>query len=63
MQCRKEDNIKNCPCTHISCPRRGICCLCIKHHRENDELPACYFSTTQEKTYDRSIDNFIKHRK
>ena len=62
MECKKEQNLKNCNCTY-SCPRKGICCECIKHHRENGELPACYFSKDQEKTYDRSTGYFIKNNK
>jgi len=63
MECRKEKNLKDCPCTYKGCPRKGICCECIKYHRENDELPACYFSPDVEKTFDRSIENFIKTKK
>jgi len=40
-----------------------MCCECVKHHREKGELPACYFSTETEKTYDRSIENFIRDQK
>ncbi len=61
MDCKKEQNLKNCACTY-DCPRKGLCCECIKHHREKNELPACYFSKDQEKTYDRSIDFFIENR-
>jgi hypothetical protein len=32
----------------------------VKHHREKNALPACYFSEAAEKTYDRSIENFIR---
>jgi len=60
MECKREQNLKGCPCTYPDCPRKGICCECIKHHREKGELPACYFSKEAEKTYDRSIENFIK---
>ncbi len=60
MQCKKDDNLKNCPCSYPGCPRKGICCECIKHHRENQELPGCYFSEQAEKTYDRSINKFIE---
>lgn len=59
MECMKEKNLANCNCTS-SCAKKGICCLCISHHRENNELPACYFSAAGEKTYDRSIENFIR---
>jgi len=61
-ECKKEINSKNCPCTYPGCPRKGICCDCIRYHRKSDELPACYFSPEIEKTYDRSIKNFIKNQ-
>jgi hypothetical protein len=32
----------------------------VKEHRERGELPGCYFSPEAEKTYDRSIERFIK---
>ncbi|MDD5005454.1 MAG: DUF6485 family protein [Candidatus Omnitrophica bacterium] len=56
----KEINLKNCNCTYITCSRKGVCCECITYHRENNQLPACYFSPSAEKTYDRSVDNFIR---
>ncbi|MFQ5648082.1 MAG: DUF6485 family protein [Candidatus Zixiibacteriota bacterium] len=58
--CKVEENLKDCPCTHMSCPRRGVCCECIKHHREKGQLPACYFPPEVEKTYDRSIEKFLE---
>ncbi|HDZ85684.1 MAG TPA: hypothetical protein ENH35_04015 [Candidatus Moranbacteria bacterium] len=61
MECKREENKKSCPCTH-DCSRRGICCECIRHHQERDELPGCYFSAETEKTYDRSVDKFISDR-
>lgn len=63
MECKKEENLKNCPCTYSSCSRKGICCECIKYHREKGELPGCYFSKEAEKTYDRSIEKFIEDNK
>lgn len=63
MDCQQKNNLKNCPCTYPDCSRKGICCECIKHHRINNELPACYFSTEAEKTYDRSIKKFIEDYK
>lgn len=59
MNCKKEQNLKNCPCTY-SCDKKGVCCECIKYHLSRKELPACYFSAEAEKTYDRSIEKFIK---
>ncbi len=63
MECQKEENFKICPCTYSGCPRKGICCECIKYHLVNDELPACCFSKEAEKTYDRSIKRFIENYK
>lgn len=60
MECQRENNLKTCPCTYPGCPRKGLCCECIKHHRKAGELPACYFSAEAEKTYDRSIEKFIE---
>ena len=45
------------------CPRHGNCCQCVRHHRAKDQLPACYFTPDEEKTFDRSIAFFLKSRK
>lgn len=66
MDCKKSQNLKSCTCTYPGCPRRGICCECIKYHRENNELPGCFFSLISkqaEKNYDRSIESFVKNWK
>lgn len=63
MECRKEKNLKECNCSYPGCPRKGICCECIRHHRKAGELPACYFDAKAEKTFNRSIDYFIKLKK
>ena len=59
MECKKEINQKNCNCSY-PCSKKGICCECVKYHRENGEIPGCFFSQDIEKTYDRSIAKFIK---
>ncbi len=61
MYCKQKENLKDCPCTYPDCPRKGMCCECVKHHREKGELPACYFSPEVEKIYNRSIESFIKN--
>lgn len=63
MECKKEQNLKNCPCTYEGCPRKGICCECIKYHRDSGELPARYFSKEAEATFDRSLENYLKDKK
>jgi len=63
MECKKDQNKKGCPCTYEGCPRKGICCECLKHHLQNKELPACCFSKEAERSYDRSFENFAKDRK
>ncbi|MCD6549167.1 hypothetical protein J7K41_00425 [Candidatus Micrarchaeota archaeon] len=61
MECvNRERNLSTCPCTYELCPRKGICCECIRYHLSRGELPACAFSKEAERTYDRSIERFIK---
>lgn len=59
MKCTQEKNTKDCPCTYQGCPRKGICCECLKHHLGKKQLPACCFSKETESTYDRSFEAFI----
>lgn len=58
MECKKEINKANCKCSY-PCSNRGMCCECVKSHRENNEIPGCFFPKEAEKTYDRSISYFI----
>ncbi len=60
MECKKDENKLGCTCTYTSCHNRGICCDCVRSHRENGEIPGCFFTAAGEATYDRSIANFIK---
>ena len=55
-----EKNMAVCNCTYEPCSRKGYCCECIAYHRQAGELPACYFSNTDERTWNRSISFFIK---
>jgi len=59
MECKKEQNLKNCNCTY-PCAKKGMCCDCISYHRLRKELPACYFPADAEKTYDRSFKYFVE---
>jgi len=59
MECKKDKNAQNCNCSY-PCSKHGICCDCLAYHRRNGELPACYFPTDAEKTYNRSIEYFIE---
>lgn len=56
----QRNNTRDCNCTYGGCSRKGICCECISYHRSNKELPACFFTAEDEKTYDRSISKFTK---
>lgn len=61
MDCPKIDaNLNKCNCTYEPCERKGKCCECIKYHKYSNELPACFFDTSTERTYDRSYEMFIK---
>lgn len=64
-ECRIDRNKTNCNCTYEPCGRKGVCCECILYHRRNGELPACYFPKEVEKTFNRSIEAFMKtyHKK
>ncbi len=62
MDCvNKKKNLENCNCTYPGCPKKGMCCECIRYHREKGELPACFFSKEDENTYNRTIEFFIKN--
>jgi hypothetical protein len=39
----RERNLAGCNCTYEPCGRKGICCECIRYHRNAGELPACFF--------------------
>lgn len=60
MKHLKEENLGRCPCTWEGCPRKGVCRECLRYHLERNEVPACFFSKGEERSYDRSIKNFIK---
>lgn len=59
-KCTAEQNKQNCTCTYTSCGRRGICCECVSYHKKKGEIPGCLFPADAERTYDRSIANFVK---
>ncbi len=60
VECRQEQNKVDCPCTYPGCPRKGLCCECLKHHLASKELPGCCFSQEGEATFDRSFERVIK---
>ncbi|ADN02452.1 DUF6485 family protein [Spirochaeta thermophila] len=57
--CTIDKNKARCNCTY-PCSRKGICCECLAYHRSMGELPACYFPPEAEKTYNRSIEYYLK---
>ena len=60
MECNIEANKAKCPCTYEPCSRKGKCCECIQYHKRLGELPGCLFPPEVERTYDRSIERFVK---
>ncbi len=60
MECKKDFNLKNCTCTYSPCPNKGICCECLRYHWSMKQLPGCLFPPEAERTYDRSLEYFIK---
>lgn len=57
-KCSNSTN-RDCNCSY-PCEKHGICCECVAYHRKKRQLPACYFPDEAEKTYDRSIEHYIK---
>jgi len=60
MECKQEQNRNRCNCTYDPCPRKGICCECLRYHLEMRQLPGCCFPDDAERTYDRSFEHFAR---
>ncbi|NIO21863.1 MAG: hypothetical protein GTN76_14315 [Candidatus Aenigmarchaeota archaeon] len=61
MECPNRDkNLEECTCSYPGCKRKGMCCECIRHHREAGEMPGCLFPPEAEKTFDRSVRKFVE---
>ena len=60
MECNKERNLQGCNCTYDPCSRKGVCCECLRYHWRMRELPGCLFPDDAERTWDRSLDNFVR---
>ncbi|TET29368.1 hypothetical protein E3J68_01860 [Candidatus Aerophobetes bacterium] len=60
-KCENQKQIRaDCSCTYEPCSRKGICCECIKYHWGAGELPGCLFPPEVERTYDRSLECFVR---
>ena len=59
IECKEEENKSTCNCSY-PCNKKGFCCECLSYHWNRKEVPACFFPRDIEKTYNRSIENFIK---
>ena len=60
MECKESTNLQQCNCTYEPCPRKGVCCECVRYHLRNRELPACFFTAETEATFDRSFEHFAR---
>ena len=58
-ECNTSKNLKHCNCSYEPCSRKGKCCECLQYHMRMDEVPACFFPDNVERTYNRSVANFI----
>lgn len=64
MDCQnKAKNLDFCNCSYPSCPRKGLCCECLRYHLANSQMPACFFPEEAEKTYDRSVEHYLSLKK
>jgi Domain of unknown function (DUF6485) len=62
MDCISTQTKKHCTCTYTACDKRGNCCKCVAYHQASGEIPGCFFTPAGEKTYDRSLANFLRDR-
>lgn len=62
MECVATTSRQHCTCTYADCDKRGNCCKCVQFHLQRQEIPGCFFSPAGERSYDRSLANFIKDR-
>jgi hypothetical protein len=60
MECAETGNRKDCNCSYDPCPRKGVCCDCLRYHLASRQLPGCCFSDEAEQTYDRSFEHFAR---
>jgi hypothetical protein len=58
--CTEERNRKDCTCSYEPCARKGLCCDCLRYHWRKGQLPGCLFPADVERTYDRSVERFIR---
>jgi hypothetical protein len=62
MECISSKTIEHCTCTYSTCDKRGNCCKCVLYHRDKGQIPGCFFTAEGERSYDRSLENFLKDR-
>jgi hypothetical protein len=60
MECNAKKNQGHCNCSYEPCERKGKCCECLQYHLAMQELPACCFPDSVERTYDRTFERFAK---
>ncbi|MBN1700238.1 MAG: hypothetical protein JW881_22190 [Spirochaetales bacterium] len=58
--CNIAKNRSHCNCTYEPCSRKGKCCECLQYHLRMNEVPACFFPSDVERSYDRSVETFIR---
>jgi len=37
----KKKNEQQCSCPNKDCTRHGVCCECVRYHRDSGNLPVC----------------------
>jgi len=63
VECVAKKSLEHCSCTYTGCEKRGHCCECVTYHRTRNEMPGCFFSLEGERSYDRSLEHFLRDRK
>ncbi|GAB6082126.1 DUF6485 family protein [Desulfuromonas carbonis] len=62
MECTAKSSPTHCSCSYPGCDKHGNCCQCVLFHRQRNEIPGCFFSAAGERSYDRSLNHFLKDR-
>jgi hypothetical protein len=59
MDCKQDINLESCTCGSDSCPRRGLCCECLRHHLAHRQFPRCVFPEDAQ-IPNRSFETFAQ---
>lgn len=62
MECTSTRSKAHCSCSFTSCEKHGNCCQCVVHHRNQGEVPGCFFTPAAERRGERSLSCLLLDR-